>query len=203
MKHRLRYSIRLKPWSALALTGFLVLSGCNLFGKKDSIDTVLSPTEGDVAEVAEEEEVSVEAETEPVVEAAEEVVVEEEEVRAEVAEEEPVVAEAELEEEPVVAEEAPVAIREPEPATVVDFAKATQQVESETKRSPRRVQGWLKTAAIAAALVLGAFVAFELTPGSDSGGGEIALSELEHRAITEVSHTTMALESENLADLRE
>ena len=76
--------------------------------------------------------------------------------------------------------------------------------QEDAKKAPKRVQGWLKTAALAAALVLGAFVAFELTPGSDPNegvedGGSITLSALEHSAIVQVSgDASLELQSADL-----
>ena len=81
---------------------------------------------------------------------------------------------------------------------VVEFTS-----QEEVKDAPKRVQGWLKTAAIAAALVLGAFVAFELTPNSGSNpvspDERITLKTLEYGAIAQVSgEINLDLQSEDL-----
>lgn len=59
--------------------------------------------------------------------------------------------------------------------------------ESDAKRASSRVQNWMKSAAVAAALVLGAFVAFEMTEKEEPIRGGITLSELEHSSIQYVS----------------
>ncbi|MEL6503658.1 MAG: M48 family metalloprotease [Pseudomonadota bacterium] len=44
--------IETRCWRALALVCLVALAGCNLSGNKGSIDTVLTPTDGDVAQTA-------------------------------------------------------------------------------------------------------------------------------------------------------
>lgn len=56
--------------------------------------------------------------------------------------------------------------------------------------APVRRGGWLKSAALAAAIVLGAFVAFELTPTTsqqDGTGEPISLASLEHLSIARIA----------------
>ena len=77
------------------------------------------------------------------------------------------------------------------------------------KTAPRRVSGWLKTAAIAAALVLGAFVALELTgPGSGdppklAENAKFTLKSLEYGSIRSVSQSNpdFAMRNSNLSEL--
>ena len=82
------------------------------------------------------------------------------------------------------------------------LAEVGERNEERGKRGPL---GWWKTTMVAAALVLGAFAAFELTSTSgralsapDAG---ISLSKLEHRAIKEVAHPVkFPLRSAHLPD---
>ena len=102
------------------------------------------------------------------------------------------------------AEAAPApAVATPEPATIVDLRSVASK--AETKQAPRRVFGWLKAAAVAAAVVLGAFVAIEMTSsgGAENAGGAIALGDLEHRAIQEFANVSFGLKSEDLNAHRE
>jgi hypothetical protein len=53
--------------------------------------------------------------------------------------------------------------------TAMKVETRTSECAARTKSAPKRAYGWLKPAAVAAAIVLGAFVALELTPGSNDG----------------------------------
>jgi len=73
--------------------------------------------------------------------------------------------------------------------------------------APRRMRGWLKTAALAAALVLGAFVALELTDGDSPrrphlAARTITLDQLEYGSIREVSQESeLALHANKLDEI--
>ncbi len=59
--------------------------------------------------------------------------------------------------------------------------------ENDARTATGRAQSWMRSAAVAAALVLGAFVAFEMTDDEKPAPDGITLSALEHSSIQHVS----------------
>lgn len=91
--------------------------------------------------------------------------------------------------------------------TAMKVEQTTGSSLAKAKTAPRRVQGWLKTTAVAAALVLGAFVALEMTSGDGPGrpnlvAGTITLEQLEHDSIKVVSQESeLAMRASKLDEI--
>lgn len=75
-------------------------------------------------------------------------------------------------------------VEERAPRSVEELATA--------RSAPRRVQKWLQLSAVAAAVMLGVFLAIQFTPSSDPGPkvAQISVNKMEHVSIAEVASVT-------------